>query len=143
MRAIVGSMLALAAAAASGSAAVAAAFSPSPELLAAITHSLKLEDRKEAQAMTCGQFPGGGRVQQYCSWRVHGRASFAEIYGAVATQMAPGRWLVTGTARPARTEDVVIRSADADNGKTTTLEACVRKGGAVEPLGGQTVCKRR
>ena len=83
-------------------------------------------------------------MQQYCSWRVVGRsASFAEIRAAVATEMSPGRWLVTGTARPAQTADVLIRSAGADNGKMTTLEACVRKGGAVEPLGGKTVCNQR
>lgn len=138
------SMFVLAAMALAGSPALAAATAPSPDLLGAVSQSLKLEDRKAAQAMTCGAFPGGGRMQQYCSWRVTGRsASFAEIWGAVATQMAPGRWLVTGTARPVQTQDVLIRSAGDDNGKTTTLEACVRKGGAVEPLGGKTVCNRR
>jgi hypothetical protein len=126
-----------------GTAVAAPATSPPPEVLGAITHSLKIDDRKAAQSMTCGMFPGGGRVQQYCSWRVTGGATFAEIWGAVATQMAPGRWLVTGAARPAQTRDVLIRSATADNGQTTTLEACVRKGGAVEPLGGKTVCNLR
>lgn len=140
MRVIVGSLLVLMVA----GPALAAASAPAPDLLAVLTNSLKVEDRKDAQAMTCGTFPGGGRVQQYCSWRVTGRsAAFAEIWGAVATQMAPGRWLVTGTARPAQTQDVAIRSAGADNGKMTTLEQCVRKGGAVEPLGGRTACNLR
>lgn len=144
MRSIGSGLLLAATILGAGPAAAAPAAKPSPELLGAITRSLKIEDQKDAQAMTCGAFPGGGRMQQYCAWRVVGRsASFAEIWGAVATEMAPGRWLVTGPPRPAQTADVVIRSADANNGQTTTLEACVRKGGGVEPLGRQTICNQR
>lgn len=126
-----------------GAAAAAPATSPPPELLAAITRSLRIDDQPAAQGMTCGPFPGGGRMQQYCSWRAHSSNTFAEVWGVVATQMAPGRWLVTGAARPAQTRDVIIRSAGADNGQVTTLEACVRKGGGVESVGGKTVCNLR
>jgi hypothetical protein len=114
-----------------------------PDLVQAVVRSLPFPDQKAAESMGCRQISTRTPAQQYCTWRVYGRNSFAEIWGAVATQVAPNRWIVVGPARAAATKDVPVRARGPDEGKLVTLEACLRANGVVEQAGRTGVCNQR
>ena len=113
-----------------------------PDIVQPIVRSLPIDEQAAAEKMFCRQIGTRTPAQQYCTWRVYGRNSFAEIWAAVVTQ-AGGRWLVAGGARPAAAKDVLVRSGTADNGKLVTLEACLRANGAVGQAGRTAFCNQR